>query len=230
MIVTNLSNLPKPLFNAAQPRKGIASFLTASRTTVSPRQFWLEKRHYDSLTEDVTDRLWAVYGTAVHKISEGHGEPGDIIEKRLESYFRLPKSFSGQTDRATILPSNALKLQDYKFTSVWSGIYGSLNDGLEKQLNSLCYLWRLDNYKVEQLEGILLFKDWKPMDALRIDDYPPQVMRVPVPLWDFPTQEKYLTDKINLLCQYENTPDAELPVCTEDERWASPAKYKVYKK
>ena len=49
----------------------------------SPRKQILNRAHSEDITEDCVDRLWSVFGTAVHNIFERYGDEESVVEERL---------------------------------------------------------------------------------------------------------------------------------------------------
>jgi hypothetical protein len=46
------------------------------------KQIILTERHWDELQDDVVDRIWAIWGTAVHSLLESEGE-NDFTEQEM---------------------------------------------------------------------------------------------------------------------------------------------------
>ena len=72
MKVTNKYNLPQTIVNVLNRptyTKGKAH-LSVTEALSSPRIVQLRKRHWDELEEDVADKVWAIFGTAIHSVLE----------------------------------------------------------------------------------------------------------------------------------------------------------------
>lgn len=132
--------------------------------------------------------------------------------------------FSGQYDLI-----EGKTLYDYKITSVWS----VLNDHKfewEAQGNCNRLLLHEHGVEIEKLEIIAILRDWSKTKAQFDRDYPNvQVKRIKLPVWSLEDTQKFLETRIALLQQYENTPDDELPPCTEKDKWSKPTTYAVMK-
>jgi len=77
----------------------------------------------------------------------------------------------------------------------------------------------------------MLFRDWQRSKAKFDADYPQhQVKRVPIRLWSTEETERYLLERTDLFESHADTPDNDLPYCTDAERWARPGKCAVTKK
>ena len=70
MKITNNKKLPTAIVNAIKSHHHQGGFISASKATVSPREFWLSKRHHGEFTEDASNMIWALFGTAFHAIVE----------------------------------------------------------------------------------------------------------------------------------------------------------------
>jgi len=222
MTITNKYNLPESLVNACKSHVHKGGFLSASQTTKSVRQFWLSKRHAEEITEDVSDRIWAMFGTAVHHVFEKNTDQG-IAEKYLETEI-LGKKVSGTSDLY-----NAGKITDYKTVSVWSIIYMSSLEEWTKQLNVYAYLYRKAGYEVNEIEIVALMRDWQKSKAHE-DNYPDiQIKTIPIDLWTIDEQYDYISKCVDLLICHNHTNDNDLPFCNKSELWQDDDKYAVMK-
>jgi hypothetical protein len=231
-MITNNANLPEAVVAAIRHQRGEydnqGSNLSASGITLSPRQYWLKERHKEEIVEDASDLIWSLLGTSVHNILEGAGKKLDnnhMVEERFSTNIEGWK-FSGQLDHYDIESGT---LSDYKITSVWSVINDTKDEWIA-QLNSLRYLLHEAGHEVNKLQIVAILRDWSRTKAEVDKSYPQsQVCVVDIPLWSYGEAEDYLFDTITNLRQFERTPDYELPMCTEKERWAKPTTYAVMK-
>jgi len=186
------------------------------------------------LVEDASDRLWALMGQAIHAVLERADGPGRIIEER---YFVQISGWklSGQVDVIeeeveSYFPGNTPTLRknvlsDYKFMSVWEIIHG-LKPEKTQQLNILAYLARANRIPIDNLQIVGILRDWSKSKAKFDKNYPQhQGVTIPVDLWDFETQEAFIKERIDA----HKSALFELPLCTDDERWAKPDTYAVMK-
>ena len=85
MKLTNRNNLPEVFVNLltrSTYSKGKAH-LSATELLNSPQIVQLRRKHWDDIEEDVSDKIFALFGTAMHTILE-HGKTDDsIVEERL---------------------------------------------------------------------------------------------------------------------------------------------------
>ena len=88
MNYTNELNLPKPLVDAAtssykykKNRYSVTALLGGTCEAI------LRRRHDSEITEDVSQRIWAVFGTAVHKVLQ----EAEATETQLqENWMSVP--------------------------------------------------------------------------------------------------------------------------------------------
>ncbi|WP_244832388.1 hypothetical protein [Caballeronia sp. TF1N1] len=119
-------------------------------------------------------------------------------------------------------------VQDYKSTSVWTWIYGGKDD--DYRLQGSLYRWLNPEKITEDFIRInFLFTDWSSADSKTNPKYPPQrVAYKDVPLLSLEETDAWVTWKLSLIQKYWNTPEKDLPECTEDELWRSAPKFKYY--
>ncbi len=235
--LTNKLRLPSPIVKAVMndPYDNRKSDFTPSILLTPPRARALINQHRNEITEDVSDKLWALMGQIGHTILERAGDK-NIIERR---FFAKVASFmvSGQAD--LILQPQSIsdamhseeinaELVDYKFCSVWTAKEGVKTEWTQ-QLNILKYLASEDENPVtiNKANIIAIFRDWSKPKARREKDYPQsQVQVMPVELWSLEKTEAFICERIAAHISAETT----LPLCTDEERWHTPDKWAVLKK
>jgi hypothetical protein len=266
--ITNQLGLPEAIVRAVSndPYTYGSAHISATTLYGSPRPRILRKRFAEQVTEDVSDRLWALVGQIGHGILEravhkrnahevleavrlilsdagvpparqlsliqelvdsyfAEAEHGDIIERRLYGEW-LGWTVSGQLD---LFRGQLLEIQDYKFTSVWTYIYGGRPEW-EKQLNIYAALGRRNGIHPDALKIIVIFRDWRKGDALANQDYPQrQVMVIPIPMWTPEEAERYVEERVRVHQQAELMWGEDLPECTDDERWIRGGNWVVLK-
>jgi hypothetical protein len=229
MVITNRNNLPQPLVEAIlrDPYVGHASAdITVTRLIQPPRKVYLERKYADQLQEDVTDRLWALYGQIVHGILARAGASSGIIEKRY--YGTMDGwSVSGQVD--IILKTQTIV--DYKFTSVWQAKNG-VTPEWEQQVNLLAWLARTEGHAINDGQIIALFRDWSKLEARRDPAYPQEQVKVmTVPLWETEKLLAFVKERVGVhQAASLIVDDVDLPLCTPEERWERETKWAVMKK
>jgi len=223
MIITNTEGLPQPLVDAItkDPYDAGKSDLTVTQLISPPRKVALEKRHFNEMVVDASDRLWALMGQIGHGILE-RAANSDIVEKR---WFGAMDGWviSGQSD--LILPTSTLC--DYKFTSVWT-VKDGLKPEWEQQLNLLMWLAESHATNIRSAQIICIFRDWSVNEARRDRNYPQRQVKVlPVPLWGYEKAEAFARERVRIHAQAQA---GNLPECTAEERWEKEPVWAVMKK
>jgi hypothetical protein len=229
MNFTNTHKLPESLVSAISHRGEYAYQARGDISVTSligpPRIRVLKMRHAGQITEDVSDRIWALLGSGVHYILERAETRNALQEEQLEM------DVAGWTLTGTAdLWEEPGTLSDYKVTSVWSYI-GGVKPEWEAQLNVYAQMYRLRGFPVGQIQVIAIFRDWQKNKAKAGLDYPQCAVGVmPVMMWPDTEVMEYIHDRIRLHQQSEQMYADALPVCTPEERWERPTTYAVMKK
>jgi len=223
MKLTNKFNLPQPIADAVANddyTKGDAT-LSVTQLWKSPRIVELERVYGDKLSTDVIDNIWSLLGKAVHEILR-RAETVAVTETRL--YVEIDGyRISGAFDRLVI--DNGL-LQDYKVTSAWSVAKDLKETDWAEQLNTYKYILRRHGMEVKALQVVAILRDWMKREAAKNPDYPQkQVEVVDLPLWTDEEAFEKLAERVAL----HKAAREKLPLCTDAERWARPAKVAVMK-
>jgi hypothetical protein len=228
MKITNRYNLPKPLVDAVTydgHRKGDYS---VTEILNDPCYIWLNRRHSDEIEEDVTDRFWAMCGTAIHEVLAKNEDKDSLQEEYLKLEIEQPTGNKTLTGSADIYKGGTIS--DYKFTSVWSIIYKSMFEKWEQQLNCYAYMYRKNGFEVKELQVVALLKDWSKAKASNDANYPQcQVAVVDLPLWDEKDQKEFIEQRIRIIESHKDVPDNEIPACFPQNRWQTETKYAVMK-
>lgn len=230
MRFTNELGLPQALVNAVvnDPYdKGEADFSVTG--LIGPvRQKALLQRHDDVLVEDVSDRLWSLYGQIGHLILERadvQAVPERFFLKR--EYKGRVYTVSGKGD-SLVLTNNGL-LDDYKYTRVWAVIDGA-KDEWTAQLN----LYRLGlielfGYAVDKLRITALLQDWMWRQGGK-GKYPAKsVVALPIEVWPLEHTEDYLMKRLAAHVDARELADDDLPECDDEERYVGDIKWAVMK-
>ena len=232
MKITNRHNLPETFCKAVEfqdsTRKGIdlkLDHISVTRLIESPRIRMLSLRHWNELQEDVTDRLWSLFGQGIHAILAWGSDPETVItEQRLYANVKNNWKLSGQFDALDV---NEKRITDYKVTSVY-GVANGVKPEWERQLNLLRLLAIHHGYEVENLEVCVILRDWQSSQALRDPNYPQiPVLRLSVPVWAIEDTRRYLEERVRL--HQEAAYGDTLPECSPEDRWEKPTAYAVMK-
>lgn len=231
MKLTNRLGLPAPLVKAvSRPRPQYGPKTVSVTTLIRPAQITgLEHLHKDNISEDAADRLWALMGTLLHDVLEGHaqGLENTIAEQRLEMQL-AGWTITGKYDLSEFILDNE-DLSDWKFTSIYAlKEKEPVKSEWEAQLNGYAELLRQQGRKVSSAQIVAIGRDWSKRRAAREPDYPQKAVLIkPVKLWPPEQVLNYLTERIKL---YEAALEGHWPECSPEERWARPSQYAIMKK
>lgn len=241
----NDHNLPEPLFNALTKSRYVnkAKGISVTSLIKGPRERILTKRHEGEIITEATDRLWSVFGTAVHNVVQEFSDRAEgFSEERLEAeieYLPGKRAFiNGQPD--WVYPEgDSLVVADYKVSSVF-GFLLSKDNGFvkpewEAQLNCYAFLYRENGFAVQSLEVVGIMRDWSrgQLEKARKygNDYPSAPIGVyKARLWTPEEVLAYLQERVRIHVESEGMPDDGLPECSKDERWERGESWAVMKK
>lgn len=218
--LTNLHGLPDALVAAVKndPYQG-GGDISVTKLIDAPQKRYLAKKYRDSVVEDVSERIWALMGQAVHTVLE-RANTSALVEKRLFAEISNWK-LSGQFDRIHL--ENEV-MQDWKVCSVFKA---NGDDGWTRQLNVLRWLAEQNGIKVAKLQVVAIFRDWKMSESRRNRDYPQQPIRtIDVPLWDVKDCYSYIQERISL---HQRAEAGEPIECSEEDRWYSGTSFALIK-
>lgn len=224
MKITNHFGLPETLVRAVEDDeydKG-NSKMSVTQLISPPRIVQLQELNKDHLEQDVTSRIPALLGTAVHKIIEKGSKdiPGHVVEERLFAEV-LGWKISGAVDLQIDNGDGTWSINDYKVTGIYS--VQSEKPEWEQQLN--CYAWlSYINYgrRVTSLKIVAILRDWMRKQAEISPAYPQaQVVVVDIPVWSTEDQEAFIFERVALHQAAQNSVDSGEPLvyCTDEERW-----------
>lgn len=245
---TNKHGLPDPLFQllGRESYSRGASRRSATQLIDSPRLVALKEKHgqSDTIEVDISERIWALFGSAVHKLIED-GLPHSNWTMAEERIFSEVNGWviSGAVDLQAFDDApedqeNQVNLIDWKTCSVWSlkrDKHGNPKREWVHQLNLLAYLVETEKpgVKVNKLQIGALIRDWRRADADRDPSYPqaPFVM-VDIPLWDYDLRKAWVEERVRLHQEAEvslNMGEEPEP-CTSEEMWQGDDQWAVFRK
>lgn len=227
MKVTNELNLPQALVDAVTLEKHNAEGeLSATTLIKGVKEILLTDRHWDEITVDVKDSIWALWGTTTHKLLEKEYE-GTFTEEKFEETVGSYKV----TGRVDCYDMEHETLYDYKTTSAWKVVFKNFEDWY---MQGMIYSWLLSlkGLKVKKCKFIAILRDWSESESIKKADYP----KSPVYTYEFDVTDADLKDvetfikaKVESVEKHKEDADDDLPDCSPDERWAEPTKYAVMK-
>jgi hypothetical protein len=192
----------------------------------------LKRRHADEIADDVADRVWAIFGSAVHRILQDAQEAPDQLKENwiahqldggLRGYW-----LSGIFD---LYDDATGTVTDYKTASVWKVQMGDFEDWRKQ---ALMYCWLLQQIGFDAWTGqiVALLKDHSIRKARTDKDYPQHpVFTIS---WRFTNSdlegiEDYIYRWFRQVSCMEDLPDDLLLTCSDSQRWHKPDTFAVVK-
>lgn len=237
MKITNKLNLPYGLVKAVSPEPhNKPGEISATTLIQGTKQVILTQRHWAELEDDVSERIWAVFGTAVHALLETEGET-DFTEIDLRQKVSNI-TVTGRLDNYDMATGT---ICDYKNTSVYKikaswqkGSDGKPYGFPEWRMQGLIYAWLLqkNGLPATKCRFIALLKDHSKTEAERDHLYP----QSPVYVYEFKVTKEALEEIESFIrkkvFQYElftSSEDNMIPECSAEERWQKKDVYAVKK-
>ena len=229
MKITNKLNLPQPFVDAVSKeyqyknkQYSVTSLLKGTCQTL------LERRHADEIEQDVSDMVWAIFGTAVHSILEKGQETQDQLKENWLAIDIGDYKLSGIFD---LYDAKEKKVTDYKTGSIWKVQFDDFED-YRKQLLIYAYMLRFIGFECDKGEIVMMLKDHSKSKATFDINYPQHP--VVVKTFNFSDEnfkdiDLYIRNKFNEIKTLESVSDDELPPCTKEERWHRDDTYAVMK-
>ncbi len=227
MIVSNNLNLPAAFVHAVSTERHNAPHCYSATTlNKGAKEIVLTDRHYDEITVDASEQIWAVWGTAVHALLES--EKDDNFH---EERFKVAVGNSWVTGQVDSYDMERGIINDWKTASVWKVQFADFADW---RAQGLTYAWLLtkSGLEVKKCRFVALLKDHSKTKAKHDASYP----QSPVYVYEFDVTEKDLAETeariIAKVTEIENAyklGDDDIEPCTLEERWADGEKYAVMK-
>ena len=231
MRLTNKHNLPETFVNVLRRpayTKGGAN-ISATELINSPRIVQLKRLNEEYLEEDVADRIWAIFGTAIHAVLEHGKDHNHLVEERLHAVLD-GWSISGAID-LQIVQEDGIHVSDYKTVSVWS----VMNEKIEWEQQLNIYAWLVETVKKVPVTGlsiVAIIRDWNRRESLIKELYPnAPVKEIPIDVWPYEERTAFIKDRIRehsaaLLAAETAT---NLPLCTSPQMWEKQTSYAIKK-
>ena len=230
MPLTNSLNLPKPFVDAAtsdhryKPKRySVTEVLGGTCEAV------LKRRHAGEGEEDVADRVWQLFGSAVHKILEEAESTPDQLQ---ENWLSVPVGDYELSGIFDLYDDSTKTVTDWKTCATWKVIFGDFEDWRQQ---TLLYCWMLRKLGIMAVRGevVAIMRDHSMRKARTERDYPAHpVVRIG---WDFDGEDFMAAEAdverwFDEVREQERLPDDELVVCSPDQRWHKPDKWAVMRK
>jgi hypothetical protein len=230
MAITNVMGLPQPFVDAAtsdhrykEHRYSVTEVLGGTCEAV------LKRRHQGEADEDVADRVWAIFGTAVHDVlRRAQGTESQLQENWLSVPVVGDYELSGIFD---LYDDSTGTVTDYKTAGTIKWLKREFDD-YRQQVLAYCWMLRENGFDARNGEIVMLLRDWSKSKARFDKDYPKhQVQKVS---WSFEDSDfEAIEDEImfwfaRVACQ-EKVPDEKLLPCSPEQRWHRDDKWAVTK-
>jgi len=242
MEITNVHNLPDVFLNytiSKKYSKGRADF-SATQLIDSPRISALLRKHRHEIITDVSQRVFAMFGTAMHHIVETAAMFDHISEERLFWTYKVDgKEYvvSGQIDLQEPYKkpdfTDGLRIVDYKVSSAWViRLDNSVQDRWFDQMRIYSDLIYRNKGIWPEAYICILFRDWRQAETVK-KHYP----QAPIMQFEVPQRcsasftEHYIRGRIRLHAAAQQAIDLgeEPEFCTPEERWSRPGKWAIHK-
>lgn len=229
MAITNVLNLPQPFVDAATSdhqyrphRYSVTEVLGGTCEAI------LKRRHQGEADEDVADRVWAIFGTAVHEVlRKAKGTDSQLQENWLSVPIAGDYELSGIFD---LYDDSTGTVTDYKTAGTIKWIKREFED-YRQQVLIYCWMLREQGFDARNGEIVMLLRDWVKSKARYDSSYPQhQVQKVS---WSF-TDEDFEQAKDAIyswfarVADQEKCPDDQLLPCSPDQRWHKDDKWAVF--
>jgi len=231
MKLTNKHNLPETFMNVLRRptyTKGGAN-ISATELINSPRIVQLKRLNEEHLEEDVADRIWAIFGTAIHAVLEHGKDANHLVEERLHAVLD-GWSISGAID-LQVTNKNGIHVADYKTVGAWSVMNQKAE--WEQQLN--IYAWLVETVKKVPVTGlsiVAIIRDWKRRESETKDTYPnAPVKEIQITVWSYEERTNFIRQQLKLHSEalLAAETNEELPQCTPAEMWEKSTSWAIKK-
>ena len=231
MKLTNKHNLPETFMNVLRRptyTKGGAN-ISATELINSPRIVQLKRLNEEHIEEDVADRIWAIFGTAIHAVLEHGKDANHLVEERLHAVLD-GWSISGAID-LQVTNENGIHVSDYKTVGAWSVMNQKAE--WEQQLN--IYAWLVETVKKVPVTGlsiVAIIRDWTRRESETKDTYPnAPVKEIQITVWSYEERTNFIRQQLKLHSEalLAAETNEELPQCTPAEMWEKSTSWAIKK-
>lgn len=228
-MLTNRLGLPQPFVDAAGDRRAAKpNSFSATTLLKGATEIILARRHADEIEEDVSDRVWAIFGSAVHKILEQGKETDSQIK---EGFIKTDYAGYEVTGIFDLYDDATGTVTDYKTAGTIKWQKGEFED---YRMQTLIYSWllRRAGFDARRGEIVMILRDWVKSKAKHESGYPDcQVQKVSFEFTDndFCEIESFIGGKLLEIEHADGLPDDMLNPCSDDERWHRPCTWAVVK-
>lgn len=256
-LYTNRSNIPlsvavflatdnydyePDVVSATQLLRPLRQLILSQRVPPGTAPVDLEERIASRMGQAIHDGIDQAWTNSYQDALRNLGYPSSLIERvqvnpsvvmpdTIPVYLeqQIYKNFNGYriSGRFDFLAEG--QLEDFKTTSVFTWIHDT-NDEKHAWQGSI-YRW-IDPQRITWNEMAIqyFFTDWSAAKA-KVDPKYPQsrtLQRI-LPLKSVGETEAFVANKLRLLDQYKDAPEAALPACTDEDLWQREPVWKYYK-
>lgn len=186
----------------------------------------LQKDNFETLEEDASRRIAALFGSAIHLLAEQNCPEDWITEERFYAKVIVDgkdQIISGQIDALEPLGEKDVMIWDWKTIPSYKAMSGM--DSYVKQGNIYAFLLRQNGYNPKGFKIGAWLKDWKASQAKRNPDYPQiPFMTYEYELWDDDKCNAYVQERCDM-----HFGDL-VHDCTDEDMWTQPVKWEALKK
>ncbi len=225
-MITKRHNLPEAILKAARRDNYSRGKADISVTSLidAPQIFNLREKHYHKIETDVSERIWALLGTAVHKLLE-EAEGFHQTEERLYAECGGLAISGGIDVQMEDLDDGTICVRDYKVCQITAVQYPKIE--WERQLNLYSWLIRKSKGKrVSKLQIVAFTRDWRRREAFGVKYPEAPISVLDIPLWDDARQDAYVEARAAL--HKAAMMGASIP-CTREEQWSRADTWATYK-
>lgn len=123
---------------------------------------------------------------------------------------------------------NEEELYDIKVTKAYKAIKGDYTEW-EEQLNAYDYMLWNDGMNIKSLKIFMVVSDWSKGDIWQMGYPDTNINIITIKKWDRTFQENWMKTRVGLWKSSKGLKDEDLPLCTDDERWASKSIFKLFR-
>lgn len=232
LMITNKLDLPKPFVDAVtSDHKYKPCRYSVTEVLGGTCEAILKRRHANDGDSDVADMVWALFGTAVHKVLQ----EAEATDSQLqENWLSVPIGNNGYelSGIFDLYDDETKTVTDWKTCATWKVIFGDFEDW-RKQTLMYCWMLRQLGLEAERGEIVAIMRDHSMRKARFEKDYPPHpVYKMG---WDFEEEdfaevEADITQWFAEVMHEETVEDAYLEPCSPEQRWHKDDKWAVMRK
>ena len=228
-MITNKLNLPQPFVDAAtNDHKYKPHRYSVTEVLGGTCEAILKRRHVGEGEEDVASRVWAILGSAAHKIlQEAKGTDSQLQEQ----WFKVNVGDYELSGIFDLYDAVKKTVTDWKVTGTIKWQKQEFDD-YRMQVLIYCWMLRQKGYEADNGEVIMILRDWSKSKARFDKEYPQlQVQKVS---WkftdnDFEEVKQYIFNWFANVAEQEKLRDSDLTPCSPKNRWHRDDKWAVVK-